>query len=351
MAAKLSDHVNDPSATNTHPSVGYDKSGNEVLFFSSNRNGGQGLMDIWISKRNSDGSYQNAVNATDINTKGNEVTPFYDVNAKKLYFSSDWLYGFGGYDIFETSGEFTQWQKPVNLMQPINTPQNDLYYSVALDNSKAYITSNRKGSYFIESETCCNDIYAYSTEVKKIQKPDTISVAKTDTPITVTDKLDTIPVRTFIDENVKKIKQLLPVTLYFHNDEPDARTLSDTTSLDYRQAYEAYSALRNEYEKQFSRTLKKEERISYEGSVKYLFEEKVDKGYYNLVAFVSQTLKLLEGGNKLEVTIRGYCSPLNYNEVTFTLVTEGGITAQLLFSLQRWNDVAIHSIRTTHTQE
>ncbi|MBK8658201.1 MAG: PD40 domain-containing protein [Bacteroidetes bacterium] len=105
-------------------------------------------MDIWISKRNADGTYQNAVNATDINTKGNEVTPFYDVNAKKLFFSSDWLYGFGGYDIFETSGEFTQWQKPMNLMQPVNTPQNDLYYSVALDNSKAYITSNRKGSYF-----------------------------------------------------------------------------------------------------------------------------------------------------------------------------------------------------------
>ncbi len=318
-AVKLSDHVNDPSATNTHPSVGYDKNGNEVLFFSSNRNGGQGLMDIWISKRNADGSYQNAVNATDINTKGNEVTPFYDVNAKKLYFSSDWLYGFGGYDIFESSGEFTQWQKPLNLMQPINTPQNDLYYSVALDNSRAYITSNRKGSYFIESETCCNDIYAYSTGSKKMPKPDTVSVMKTDTSVAVAEKRDTVPARTFIDEKVKKIKQLLPVTLYFHNDEPDAKTLSDSTSLDYRQTYEAYSALRNEYEKEFSRTIKNDERISYEGSVKYLFEQKVDKGYYDLVAFASQTLKLLEDGNKLEITIKGYCSPLNYNEYNIHL--------------------------------
>ncbi len=315
-AAKLSDHVNDPSATNTHPSVGYDKSGNEVLFFSSNRNGGQGLMDIWISKRNADGSYQNAVNATDINTKGNEVTPFYDVNAKKLYFSSDWHYGFGGYDIFETSGEYTQWQKPVNLLQPVNTPQNDLYYSIALNNSKAYITSNRKGSYFIESETCCNDIYAYTIGTQKTATIDTLATVQTDTPKTTQAEP---PVRTFIDEKIKKIKQLLPVTLYFHNDEPDAKTLSDTTSLDYRQTYEAYSALRNEYEKEFARTLKKDERISYEGSVKYLFEEKVDKGYYDLVAFASQTLNLLQNGNKLDITIKGYCSPLNYNEYNIHL--------------------------------
>ncbi len=50
-----------------------------------------------------------------------------------------------------------------------------------------------------------------------------------------------------------------------------------------------------------------------------MFEEKVDKGYYDLVAFASQTVSLLQSGNKLEITIRGYCSPLNYNEYNIHL--------------------------------
>jgi hypothetical protein len=319
-AEKLSDHVNDPVSSNTHPALAYDASGNEVLIFASDRNGGIGMMDIWMSKINSDGSYQQAINAgSSVNTKGNEVTPFYDVNNHKLYFASDWHYGFGGFDIFESSGEYTNWTTPKNLLQPVNTAQNDLYYSVALDYSKAYITSNRKGSYFIESETCCNDIYAYNTG-RKITKRDTVITAlNIDSPTVESPVATAKESPVFIDDKLKKVKQLLPVTLYFHNDEPGAKTLSDTTSLDYKQTYEAYSALRREYEREYARTLKKDERIAYEGSVKYLFEEKVDKGYYDLIAFASQTLNLLQGNNKLEITIQGYCSPLNYNEYNIHL--------------------------------
>lgn len=329
-AEKLSDHVNDASATNTHPSVGYDLSGNEILFFASDREGGQGGMDIWMSRLNADGSYSSAVNAgSKINTQGNEVTPFYDVTNKKLFFSSDWHYGFGGYDIFETTGESTNWSVPKNLLQPINTAQNDLYYSLAVDNSKAYITSNRKGSYFIEAETCCNDIYAYKTGKKAERKIDTaVVVARLDTPIAqltqhdtvvVAEAVKTIEPKKFIDEKIKKIKQTIPVQLYFHNDEPDARTLSDTTSLDYRQTYEAYSARLFEYDKQFSKGLKADAKQNAEKEIFELFTEKVDKGYYNLVAFSSQLLSLLKDSNKIEITIKGFCSPLNYNEYNIKL--------------------------------
>lgn len=333
-AEKLNDHVNDAKATNTQPSIGYDLSGNEILFFSSDREGGQGMMDIWVSKLNADGSYSQAFNAGDkINSQGNEVTPFYDVNNRKLFFSSDWYYGFGGYDIFETKGESANWSSPKNLLQPINTPQNDLYYTKAIDNSKAFITSNRKGSYFIEAETCCNDIYAYNTGKKIEHKLDTLIVAKLDTPVIKHDTdvvtiPDTAPVvqiptsvepRIFVDDKLKRVKQLLPVQLYFHNDEPDAKTLSDTTSLDYRKTYEVYSALRFEYQREYPKSIKKEERQTAQREIENLFEEKVDKGYYDLVAFTSQLLQLLQSGNKLDVTIKGYCSPLNFNEYNIKL--------------------------------
>lgn len=331
-AEKLSDHINNSSATNTHPSVGYDLSGNEILFFASDREGGQGQMDIWMSKRNADGTYQQAVNAgNNINSPGNEVTPFYDVNNRKLFFSSDWHYGFGGYDIFETQGESVNWSEPKNMMPPINTPQNDLYYSKAVDDSRAYITSNRKGSYYIEAETCCNDIYAYNTG-RKIERRDTVVVVKKDTPVLLAVVVDTTPLAQiekpvekpiepvkFIDETIKKIKQLLPVQLYFHNDEPDAKTLSDTTKLDYKETYEAYAALRNEYSREYPKSLKGGEKKDGEKEIAALFNEKVDKGYYNLVAFSSQMLQLLQEGNKLEVTIKGYCSPLNFNEYNIKL--------------------------------
>jgi hypothetical protein len=343
-AQKLGGQVNDPKATNTQPAPGYDESGNEVLFFASDRAGGQGQMDIWMCRIQKDGTYENAVNAGNIiNTQGNEVTPFYDINNKKLFFSSDWHYGFGGYDIFESNGEYTKWTQPKNLLEPINTPQNDLYYTTSFDNSKTYLASNRKGSYFIEAETCCSDIYAYATG-KKIERHDTTVVAKLDTPVNV--KADSVPVATrtdtlvtakadtvtnelattkteeprkFVDEKIKKVKQLLPVTLYFHNDEPDCCNLRDTTKLDYKQTYEAYSAKLTEYKKVFSSGLQADAKTKAEQEVFNLFADKVDKGFYELVAFSSQLLDLLQSGNKIEITIKGYCSPLNYNQYNIKL--------------------------------
>jgi len=312
-AEKLSDHVNDVKATNTHPAVGYDLAGNEILFFSSDREGGQGRMDIWMSRLNRDGTYEQAVNAGSIiNTQGNEITPFYDANNRKLFFSSDWHYGFGGYDIFETTGEMTNWSAPKNLLQPVNTPQNDLYYSKAADDSRAYITSNRKGSYFIEAETCCNDIYAYGTG-KKIEKRDTVVV------VVQPDTLTTAQQEEKKNEQLKELKQLMPAALYFHNDEPDAKTLSDTTKLDYKETYEAYSLLREEYIREFAKGKKAALKDSSESQITDFFETKVDKGYYDLIAFTSQLYDMLQSGAKLEVTLKGYCSPLNYNKYNINL--------------------------------
>jgi len=349
-AEKLSVNINDPKATNTQPALGYDAQGNEILFFASDRENGYGQLDIWLSRVNKDGTYEKAMNAgKQINTQGSEVTPFYDINNHQLYFASDWHYGFGGFDIFSTKGEYNNWSEPQNLLEPINTPQNDLYYSVAIDNSKAYITSNRIGSYFIEAETCCNDIYAYNTGKKVDRKllpprdtvttvkvelpppppldtiPPTAKIEKADTPEVVQVTSPQPPVATIeeprkiIDDKVRKVKQLLPVTLYFHNDEPDCCNLRDTTNLEYQETYEAYSAKLNEYKKQFTTGLTKTDKEKAQQEVFNLFTDKVDKGFYDLVAFSSQLLGLLQQGNKIEITIKGYCSPLNFNKYNIQL--------------------------------
>ncbi|HWB63059.1 MAG TPA: hypothetical protein VG603_06075, partial [Chitinophagales bacterium] len=330
--------VNNHSFTNTHPCIAYDAQGNELLIFSSDRSGGYGGMDLWFCRVEKDGTYSDPQNmGAKINTRGNEVTPFFDFNKKKLYYSSDWLYGFGGYDIFETREQNGYWLEPVNLLQPVNTAQNDLYYSVAPDNSKAYITSNRVGSYFIEAATCCNDIYAYGSGKKIEPKLDTPAVAiKDTTPVTQLPpvaQVETTPAKpdepvgpvpvppapaTTTTDKLKKINQTLPV-LYFDNDEPDARTLSDTTKLDYKQTYEAYASKIFEYEREFSKGMKGNAKAEAKNTVDSLFTNKVDKGFYDLIAFSSQLLDLLKSGNKIEVTIKGYCSPLNYSAYNMKL--------------------------------
>lgn len=336
----LNEKVNVAGYTSTHPMPGKDKHGNKVLFFASDRPGGLGKMDIWSVKINEDGSLGNVINlGSEINSLDNEVTPFYDYNKGKLYFSSDWHNGFGGYDIFETEGEGASWSAPVNVLQPVNSAQNDLYYSIAYDNSKAYITSNRKGSLFIEAETCCNDIYAYETgekiPVRRIDTPvvklDTTAIVKVDTlakPEIVVNNppKDTIPIVLntppskepiepvkYIDDKIKLVKQMLPVALYFHNDEPECCNLRDTTALNYKKTYEDYSALLTEYKREYAKGLKEGKKMEAEQAIFYLFTNRVDKGFYDLVQFTAQLYEILKAGNKVEVTLKGYCSPLNYN--------------------------------------
>lgn len=329
----LNEKVNVAGYTSTHPMPGKDKHGNKVLFFVSDRPGGIGKLDLWSVKINEDGSLGNVINlGSQVNSIDNEVTPFYDYNKGKLYFSSDWHNGFGGYDIFETDGEGASWTIPVNVLQPVNSFQNDLYYSIAYDNSKAYITSNRKGSLFIEAETCCNDIYAYETGNKIIiKRVDTPRIAVVDTPVkpqvvvkdepkdtlpivlNSTPNKDSIPPVKYIDDKIKLVKQMLPVALYFHNDEPECCNLRDTTALNYKQTYEVYSSLLNEYKREYAKGLKEGKKMEAEQAIFYLFTNRVDKGFYDLVQFTAQLYEILKAGNKVEVTVKGYCSPLNYN--------------------------------------
>jgi hypothetical protein len=101
--------------------------GQEVLFFASDRPGGEGGMDIWRA----DLALGIVTNVRPlgpaINTPGNETCPYHDVDQRKLYFSSDFLPGLGGYDNFmskDSAGTFTA---PVNFGYPLNSPANDLY--------------------------------------------------------------------------------------------------------------------------------------------------------------------------------------------------------------------------------
>jgi hypothetical protein len=145
---RLPDYVNTPGANTTHPHVGIigDK---EVLFFSSNREGTRGGMDLWYVTKNQDAQgvpFGNPVNlGAAVNTAGDEATPYYDPKAQTLFFSSNGLPGMGGLDIFASKGEFVQnsWSEPENLGMPYNSPADDLYYTPRTYRTGAFVVSNR----------------------------------------------------------------------------------------------------------------------------------------------------------------------------------------------------------------
>jgi len=111
-----------------------------TLYFTSNRAGGYGGLDIYKSARTRGGDWGPAINLGPvINSKYNEDTPFVTEDGNTLYFSSIGHYNMGGYDIFySTKLDNGQWSKPINAGYPLNTTNDDLFFSPIGDGSYAY---------------------------------------------------------------------------------------------------------------------------------------------------------------------------------------------------------------------
>lgn len=127
----------------SQPSVSAD--GNQ-LYFTSNRPGGLGGADIYISTLDAEGYWQKPENAGPvINTAEDDKSPFIHPDGRTLYFSSAGHPGMGGSDLFITRKDAEgNWQKPENLGYPINTSGDETTLSLSADGNNAYFASNRE---------------------------------------------------------------------------------------------------------------------------------------------------------------------------------------------------------------
>ena len=162
----LPDFINNKDYTSTQPNMGLSPDGEKALYFVSDRPGGKGNLDIWYSVMNSDGSFNEPQNLSNINTVDNDIAPFYHRASHTLYFSSDGHQGLGGYDIFKTEKADFAWTRAENVGPPLNSSFNDIDYYLNDEGTKGYFSSNRIGAIHIDktSETCCNDIYKVNIE-------------------------------------------------------------------------------------------------------------------------------------------------------------------------------------------
>lgn len=116
-----------------------------TLFFVSDRPGGQGGNDIWFTRRVGTGWSEPINLGEGVNTPFNEATPFVNRSGNTLYFASEGLAGFGGYDLYYAEGAVGAWGQPVNLGAPINSSYND-FGSLWMDmDSTVLFTSDRPG--------------------------------------------------------------------------------------------------------------------------------------------------------------------------------------------------------------
>ena len=128
------------------PSLSSDKN---TLYFSSDRPGGYGGKDLYVSHRMPNGKWSEALNmGTSVNTTGDELAPFIHADNNTLYFTSDGLPGYGGSDLFVMRRKnATEWNAPENLGYPINTIESDGSLFVASNGVDAFYSSDRADSH------------------------------------------------------------------------------------------------------------------------------------------------------------------------------------------------------------
>ncbi|MFN3404029.1 MAG: OmpA family protein [Cytophagaceae bacterium] len=145
-----------------------------TIYFTSNREGGMGGLDIYMSKKDKKGKWGEAKNlGKPINTEYDDDAPFIHPDGRTLYFSSEGHAGMGRFDIYKsTMKPDGSWSEPENLGYPINTADDDIYFVLSADNKHGYYASEREGG---QGET---DIYIIS-----MPEPEKLADVNTKKPV------------------------------------------------------------------------------------------------------------------------------------------------------------------------
>lgn len=136
----LNHNINEIGFNSQHPSI---TAGGDTLFFASDREGGMGELDIWMSFNAGNENWGPAIHLGDqINTPFKEISPFYDQKEDVLFFASNGHRGFGGFDIYIAKGDKFATAEIYNAGIPFNSFKDDIFFF--LGNQKGYLSSNRE---------------------------------------------------------------------------------------------------------------------------------------------------------------------------------------------------------------
>ncbi len=194
----------------------------KTIYFSSNRPGGYGGLDLYKATKDANGEWSNVRNlGPKINTPEDDDGPFIDYDGVTLYFSSMGRKGMGGFDIFKSMFDpmANEWSEPENLGYPINTPDDDIYFVTSKDSKRAYYSSVR------EDGIGYTDIYMITIpEGLKNVPPVDQREPMTDEPIVSTDPQPDTPQNPVVEKKeIKPLKFVVKVVDATDNSSLDAR--------------------------------------------------------------------------------------------------------------------------------
>ncbi len=132
---------NDTKYSVGHPSL---SSNGKYLYFASNMPGGSGGTDLYVCEYKN-GKWKRPENlGSKVNSNASEMFPV--VKDNKLYFSSDREGGLGMLDIYMSHSKKGKWSKPIALPEPLNSMADDMGFAPLADKKTGYLSSNRNGS-------------------------------------------------------------------------------------------------------------------------------------------------------------------------------------------------------------
>ncbi len=296
-AVRLRGDINGEGYTSTQPTVGRLHDGTAILYYASNRSGGNGGMDIWYTLVKNGTATQSTNLGPQVNTPADEITPYYDQRTGVLYFSSDRPGGLGGHDIYCAVGQRNTWQQAEAVCGCLNSEWNDIYFTVAEHDSlfgiplTGYLSSNRPTP--DDSTACCNDLFQWHLNLDTVVESDTTP----DTSLIVRR-----PPSSFG----------FPLFLYFHNDEPDPGSRRDTTTTSYSECQRHYVALRDDYLARQKNDIDRKEMEEF-------FDSCIEGNYQRVEALFDYLEGQLAEGRHVTITISGYASPLHRDDYNQTL--------------------------------
>jgi len=184
-------------------SHGFITTDGNTMYFASNRPGGEGELDIWISRKAADGSWERPVNCGNvINTPYDEDTPFYDPENDALLYSSIGHISMGGYDVFRSTFRNGVWTQPVGMPFAFNDVSENTNF-ILNNNATGFVASR------FDNKTKSRNIYA----IVAIDPADEITLA--DGSITLEDGMNVNPEQAQVKvTNIKTgtVMQNIPVS-------------------------------------------------------------------------------------------------------------------------------------------
>ncbi|QSE97294.1 OmpA family protein [Fulvivirga lutea] len=143
-----------------------------TLYFISNRPNGLGGRDIWVSYKDDSEVWSKPKNMGPlVNTVQEEVSPFIHPNGLILYYATNGLPGFGGFDLYSSQRDNDSWSKPVNIGSPINNGEDQVSLFITSRGDKGYysnesLNSEKKGVLY---EFELSEIYELENKASYVQ--------------------------------------------------------------------------------------------------------------------------------------------------------------------------------------